>query len=115
MTYSCDDGFIPEIVTDSLELYEFEEAEYIIHSHPIVMENAGKMIYCGDPSYGGAMYDRPHCGKLKLVPFRCHSKFCPACSNKYCIERSTKMSFKLIDYTHRHLVFTIDELFVLSF
>ncbi|MDB2142427.1 transposase zinc-binding domain-containing protein, partial [Enterocloster clostridioformis] len=25
----------------------------------------------------------PHCGNLKFVPFRCHSKFCPSCGAKY--------------------------------
>lgn len=87
----------------------YEEIEYILHPRPIVMENIDKMINCGDPSYGGAMYGCTHCGELKFVPFRCHSKFCPSCGNKYCMERSTAMSFKLIDCTHRHLVFTIDE------
>ncbi|MFR8221123.1 MAG: transposase zinc-binding domain-containing protein [Blautia faecis] len=29
------------------------------------------------------MYGCPHCGKLKFVPFRCHSRFCPTCGNKY--------------------------------
>lgn len=87
----------------------YEEIEYILHPRPIVMENIDKMINCGDPSYGGAMYGCTHCGELKFVPFRCHSKFCPSCGNKYCMERSTAMSFKLIDCTHRHLVFTVDE------
>ena len=31
------------------------------------MENIDKMINCGDPSFGGAMYGCPHCGKLKFV------------------------------------------------
>lgn len=87
----------------------YEEIKYILHPRPVVMENIEKMIHCGDPSYGGAMYGCPCCGELKFVPFRCHSKFCPTCGNKYCIDRSTKMSFKLINCTHRHLVFTIDE------
>ena len=73
------------------------------------MENIDKVINCGDPSYGGAMYGCPHCGNLKFVPFRCHSKFCPSCGAKYSNDRSTAMSFKLIQCTHRHLVFTIDE------
>lgn len=87
----------------------YEEIEYILHPRPVVMENIEKMVNCGDPSYGGTMYGCPVCGELKLVPFRCHSKFCPTCGNKYCLDRSLKMSFKLIQCTHRHLVFTIDE------
>ena len=73
------------------------------------MENIDKMIHCGDPSFGGAMYGCPHCGKLKFVPFRCHSRFCPTCGNKYAMDRTTSMSFKLVNVTHRHCVFTIDE------
>ena len=67
------------------------------------------MLNCGDPAFGGAMYGCPHCGKLKFVPFRCHSRFCPTCGNKYSMERTTNMSFKLINVQHRHCVFTIDE------
>ena len=73
------------------------------------MENIDKMIHCGDPSYGGAMYFCPHCEHLKFVPFRCHSRFCPTCGNKYSMERTTSMSFKLVNVTHRHCVFTIDQ------
>ena len=73
------------------------------------MENIEKMINCGDPAFGGAMYGCPHCGKLKFVPFLCHSRFCPTCGNKYSMERTTSMSFKLINVQHRHCVFTIDE------
>lgn len=87
----------------------YEEIKYLIHPRPIVMENIEKMIHCGDPSFGGAMFECPHCGEMKFIAFRCHSKFCPTCGNKYSIDRSTKMSFKLIQCSHRHLVFTIDE------
>ncbi len=87
----------------------YEKIKYILHPREVVMENVEKMINCGDPSYGGAMFGCPCCGELKFVPFRCHSKFCPTCGNKYSLERSTKMSFKLIQCTHRHCVFTIDE------
>lgn len=87
----------------------FEEMKYTLHPRSVVLENARKMIYCGDPSYGGVMYGCPECGELKFVPFRCHSRFCPTCGNKYAMERTTSMSFKLIDVRHRHCVFTIDE------
>ena len=87
----------------------YEIIEYDIKPRPVVMKNIEKVINCGDPSYGGVMYGCPHCGNLKFVPFRCHSKFCPTCGAKYSNDRSTAMSFKLINCTHRHLVFTIDE------
>ena len=61
----------------------YEEMIYTLHPRASVIENVDKMIYCGDPSYGGAMYGCPHCGKLKFVPFRCHSRFCPTCGNLY--------------------------------
>ena len=87
----------------------YEEIEYTLHPRKTEMENIDKMIHCGDPSFGGAMYGCPQCGKLKFVPFRCHSRFCPTCGNKYAMERTTSMSFKLVNVTHRHCVFTIDE------
>ena len=43
----------------------YEEIEYTLHPRLTEMENIDKMINCGDPSYGGAMYGCPHCGKLK--------------------------------------------------
>ena len=87
----------------------YEEIEYLLHPRAVVMNNIDKMINCGDPSFGGAMYGCSRCGNLKFVPFRCHSKFCPTCGAKYSIDRSTVMSFKLVNCTHRHCVFTIDD------
>ena len=59
----------------------YEQIEYTLHPRPSEMENIEKMINCGDPSFGGAMYGCSNCGKLKFVPFRCHSRFCPTCDN----------------------------------
>lgn len=87
----------------------YEHIEYELHPRSAVMENVSKMINCGNPSYGGAMYGCPHCGSLKFVPFRCHSRFCPSCGNKYNQVRSSFMSFKLVSCVHRHCVFTIPE------
>ena len=85
----------------------FEEMIYIQHPRDSVIENVEKMIHCGDPSFGGAMYACPSCGNFKYVPFRCHSRFCPTCGNMYSIDRTTSMSFKIINVQHRHCVFTI--------
>ena len=87
----------------------YEEMIYLQHPRDSVIENVDKMIHCGDPSFGGAMYICPTCDNFKYVPFRCHSRFCPTCGNMYSIDRVTSMSFKVIDVNHRHLVFTIAE------
>lgn len=87
----------------------YEEIKYTLHPRHSVMENIDRMTNCGDPSYGGAMYGCAKCGNLKFVPFRCKSRFCPTCGNKYSIDRTTSMSFKIINVKHRHLVFTIAE------
>lgn len=85
----------------------YEHIIYELHPRPAVIENVNKMIHCGDPSHGGAMYGCPHCGNLKFVPFRCKSRFCPSCGNKYNQLRSFHMSCKLVSCVHRHCVFTI--------
>lgn len=87
----------------------YEEIKYTLHPRAIEMENIEKMINCGDPSFGGAMYGCPHCGELKFVPFRCHSRFCPTCGNLYSRKRATAMAGKLVNCNHRHCVFTIPE------
>ena len=91
-------NILQEIFTD-----HYEEIKYTLHPRPAEMENIDKMINCGDPSFGGAMYGCTHCGNLKFVPFRCHSRFCPTCGNKYSMERTTSMSFKLINARHRSI------------
>lgn len=87
----------------------YEEIIYILHPRQAIVENIDKMINCGDPSFGGAMYGCTECGNLKFVPFRCHSRFCPSCGTKYSIDRTTNMSFKIVNVQHRHCVFTIDD------
>ena len=86
----------------------YERMIYTLHPRKSVIENVDRMINCGDPSFGGAMYGCGQSGTLKFVPFRCHSRFCPTCGTKYSIDRTTSMSFKIINVQHRHCVFTID-------
>ena len=87
----------------------YEEMQYILHPRDSVIENVDKMINCGNPAFGGAMYGCSNCGTRKFSPFRCHSRFCPTCGNMYSIDRTTSMSFKIINVQHRHCVFAIDE------
>ena len=75
----------------------YEEMIYTLHPRKSVIENVDRLINCGDPAFGGAMYGCSSCGTLKFVPFRCHSRFCPTCGTKYSIDRTTSMSFKIIN------------------
>lgn len=87
----------------------YEHIVYELHPRPAVIQNVDKMIHCGDPSHGGAMYACSHCGNLKFVPFRCKSRFCPSCGNKYNQLRSFHMSSKPVSCVHRHCVSNILE------
>ena len=42
----------------------YEEMIYTLHPRDSVIENVDKMINCGNPAYGGAMYGCPSCGKI---------------------------------------------------
>ena len=42
----------------------YEPIIYKLHPRPSVIENVNKMIHCGDPSHGGAMYGCPHFRKV---------------------------------------------------
>lgn len=87
----------------------YKEIVYILRPRKSIIENVNKMINCGDPSFGGALYGCTECGKLRFVPFRCKSRFCPSCGTMYSIDRTTAMSCKIINVNHRHCVFTIDD------
>ena len=78
----------------------YEEMIYTLHPRESVIENVDKMINCGNPAFGGAMYGCPHCGKLKFVPFRCHSRFCPTCGNKYSMERFHGTHYQYVIQTY---------------
>ena len=87
----------------------YEELIYLLNPRKSIIQNVDRMIHCGDSSFGVALFDCEHCSNLKFVPFRCKSRFCPSCGTKYAIDRTTAMSFKLVNCIHRQCVFTIDE------
>lgn len=105
MWYNRDMNIIQQIFKDHF----YDLANTNIKIRKTVFENVERMLHCGDFNYGYAIYGCERCGKMKTVPFRCKSRFCPTCGNLYSIKRSTNMAFKLLNFTHRHCVFTIDE------
>jgi|SRR5690554_1395010 len=74
---------------------------------PVVLKNVDKIISCGDPSMGYALYFCENCEKFKHVSFTCKSRFCNSCGAKYIHDRAASITSKLIRCKHRHIVFTI--------
>lgn len=53
----------------------YEHIIYELHPRPAVIENVNKMIHCGDPSHGGAMYGCLTVAILNLFPFAVKAVF----------------------------------------
>ena len=45
----------------------YEIIEYTCHTREVELENIDKMIHCGDPSFGGALYCCEKCGHTKWI------------------------------------------------
>lgn len=75
----------------------------------VVLREVEKVIHCQDPHKGFALYVCPKCHAIKHVPFTCKSRFCNCCGAKYSKDRSLSISAKLLDCSHRHVVFTIPQ------
>lgn len=85
---------------------------FVAEGYPIrsvVFKNVDKIIKCGDPTMGHALYYCEHCNKFKHVAFTCKSRFCNSCGAKYTQDRAESITSKLVRCTHRHIVFTIPE------
>lgn len=76
---------------------------------PVVVKEVKKILGCGSFENGYAEYTCSCCGEKKKVPFRCRSRFCGSCGKVYIDVRAENMANKLIQSTHRHMVFTIAE------
>lgn len=73
---------------------------------PVVHHEIRKVINCGKISLGFSIYECD-CGNVKIVPFRCKSRFCNSCGYQYQKYRADAVKSKLINCNHRHIVFTI--------
>lgn len=98
---------IKQIFQDHWDSFIEENNNIIIR--PVVFEEVNKIINCGNPNYGYALYICEHCGKFLKVPFRCKSRFCNTCGVKYAQDRALSMVQKSIRCKHRHIVFTMSD------
>lgn len=72
-----------------------------------IMDEVKKIIGCQDPKNGFSLYICENCNSVKYVPYTCKSRFCNCCGVKYSNDRALSITSKLLDCSHRHVVFTI--------
>lgn len=75
----------------------------------VILQEVEKVIGCQDPKNGYSLYLCTNCNRIKYVPFTCKSRFCNCCGVKYSNDRALRISAKLLDCSHRHVVFTIPD------
>ena len=98
---------IKQIFADNWDRFLIDNPD--LNIRPIVYEEVQRILKCGNPEYGYALYYCDHCDKYMRVPFRCKSRFCNTCGVKYAQDRAFNITKKMIRCKHRHIVFTIPE------
>src|SRR5437762_3502677 len=69
-----------------------------------------KMLGCGDPANGHAVYLCPECQERHLVAFSCKSQFCLSCAKVYGQHWvATVQAMLHPGVTYRHLILTVPE------
>ena len=68
---------IKQIFIDNCGNFVFDCSDTNIR--PVVFDEINKIINCGNPDFGYALYVCEHCGKFLKVTFRCKSRFCNTC------------------------------------
>ena len=89
--------------------YNFIVRNPELNIRQVVFDEVEKIMNCGNPDYGYALYVCEHCKKFVKVPFRCKSRFCNTCGVKYAQDRAFSMTKKSIRCKHRHIVFTMSD------
>ena len=98
---------IKQIFIDNWDNFLIDCSDIFIR--PVVFDEVNKIINCGNPDFGYALYVCEHCNKFLKVPFRCKSRFCNTCGVKYAQDRALSMAKKSIRCKHRHIVFTMSD------
>jgi Putative transposase/Transposase zinc-binding domain len=69
-----------------------------------------KMLGCGDPANGHAVYLCPDCHERRVVAFSCKSQFCRSCAKVYGQQWvATVQAMLHPGVTYRHLILTVPE------
>lgn len=66
-----------------------------------------KMLRCGTEANGFAQFKCPNCGAVRIVAFKCKSRFCPDCGKARAEEAAANAQGRLLNVEHRHLTFCV--------
>lgn len=75
----------------------------------VVKKEVEKFRNCGDIKQGFKLFVCEGCHDVKVVAYRCRSRFCTSCSCGEAEEWSRVLSQDAYQAIHRHVIFTIDE------
>src|SRR5881397_1220805 len=94
-----------QIFTDGWEDFKQTHPRYAA-----VDEVVQKMLGCGDPANGHALYLCPECQTRHVVAFSCKSQFCLSCAKAYSQRWvETVQAMLHAGVTYRHLTLTVPE------
>ena len=72
-----------------------------------VVSAVEKMLRCGTEENGFAQFRCPDCGAVRIVAFKCKSRFCPDCGRSRAAEAAVNAQGRLLNVGHRHLTFSV--------
>jgi hypothetical protein len=94
-----------QIFIDGWEAFKQAHPRYVT-ADPVVQ----KMLGCGDPANGYAVYMCPNCQHRHVVAFSCKSQFCLSCAKAYSQQWvATVQEMLHLGVRYRHLTLTVPE------
>ena len=97
------------ILFDQRKNWERFVSKYAKRIRPIVCKEVDKFRHCGDPKQGFKVFVCEACHEIKIVPYRCKSRFCTSCSCGEAEEWSRVLAQDAYQVIHRHVILTIAE------
>ena len=73
----------------------------------VVYENVNKILKCRTPLLGFHMYKCMRCGRVRLMPHSCKSRFCNSCGKIMTDKWAEERLSDVLGVDYHHLVFTV--------
>lgn len=89
----------------------FVEMDKLGKARPTVLDNVQRTLLCNTCYLGYDTFQCPNCGNENILFRKCHSRFCNKCGVKLQKTLAAKAEVMCVDVPHRHIVFTIPEVY----